>query len=63
MRTFSGHLDRLARIAFHPSGRYLGTASFDKTWRLWHLETGVELLLQVPPYFVSSFLLANRPLD
>ncbi|GAQ77709.1 U4/U6 small nuclear ribonucleoprotein PRP4 [Klebsormidium nitens] len=46
VRTFSGHLDRLARIAFHPSGRYLGTASFDKTWRLWHLETGVEMLLQ-----------------
>ncbi|KAG6396956.1 hypothetical protein SASPL_143116 [Salvia splendens] len=44
-RTFEGHLDRLARIAFHPSGKYLGTASFDKTWRLWDVETGEELLL------------------
>ncbi|CAL1370988.1 unnamed protein product [Linum trigynum] len=46
VRTFEGHLDRLARIGFHPSGKYIGTASFDKTWRLWDVETGVELLLQ-----------------
>lgn len=46
LQTFGGHLDRLARIAFHPSGKYLGTASFDKTWRLWDVETGEELLLQ-----------------
>ncbi|EEF32299.1 U4/U6 small nuclear ribonucleoprotein Prp4, putative [Ricinus communis] len=44
--TFHGHLDRLARIAFHPSGKYLGTTSFDKTWRLWDVDTGAELLLQ-----------------
>ncbi|RYR66953.1 hypothetical protein Ahy_A03g013158 [Arachis hypogaea] len=24
LRTFEGHIDRLARIAFHPSGKYLG---------------------------------------
>ncbi|GKC86486.1 U4/U6 small nuclear ribonucleoprotein PRP4-like protein, partial [Tanacetum coccineum] len=41
-----GHLDRLARVAFHPSGNYLGTASFDNTWRLWDAETGEELLYQ-----------------
>ncbi|OMO98389.1 hypothetical protein COLO4_13929 [Corchorus olitorius] len=40
------HLDRLARIAFHPSGEYLATTSFDKTWRLWDIHTGAELLLQ-----------------
>jgi U4/U6 small nuclear ribonucleoprotein PRP4 len=44
--SFDGHLDRLARLAFHPSGKYLGTASFDKTWRLWDINTGKELLLQ-----------------
>ncbi|KAL4384259.1 hypothetical protein GQ457_15G012660 [Hibiscus cannabinus] len=46
LKTFEGHLDRLARIAFHPSGKYLGTTSFDKTWRLWDIDSGVELLLQ-----------------
>jgi U4/U6 small nuclear ribonucleoprotein PRP4 len=46
LRTFEGHLDRLARISFHPSGKYLGTTSFDNTWRLWDVETGEELLLQ-----------------
>ncbi|KAL5652816.1 hypothetical protein ACJX0J_038274, partial [Zea mays] len=33
LMSFDGHLDRLGRLAFHPSGKYLGTASFDKTWR------------------------------
>lgn len=46
LQSYEGHLDRLARIAFHPSGLYLGTASFDKTWRLWDVSTGIELLLQ-----------------
>lgn len=39
-------MERLARVAFHPAGAYLGTASFDKTWRLWDINTGTELLLQ-----------------
>ncbi|KAI3838829.1 hypothetical protein MKX03_002605 [Papaver bracteatum] len=46
LRKFEGHFDRLARLAFHPSGKYVGTASFDKSWRLWDIETGVELLYQ-----------------
>ncbi|KAL4347230.1 hypothetical protein GQ457_17G020740 [Hibiscus cannabinus] len=46
LKTFEGHLDRLARIAFHPLGKYLGTTSFDKTWRLWDIDSGLELLLQ-----------------
>lgn len=37
---------RVARLAFHPSGRYVGTASFDTTWRLWDIDTQTELLLQ-----------------
>ncbi|GJY04886.1 U4/U6 small nuclear ribonucleoprotein PRP4-like protein [Tanacetum coccineum] len=47
LSTYKGHLDCLARVAFHPSGKYLGTASLDKTWRLWDTETGEELLCQV----------------
>lgn len=37
---------RLGRVAFHPMGRHLGTASFDLTWRLWDVETGQCLLEQ-----------------
>ena len=34
------HARRLARLAFHPMGQHLATASFDHTWRLWDLATG-----------------------
>ena len=34
-----GH-GRLGRLAFHPFGRHLATASFDQTWRLWDVQTG-----------------------
>lgn len=36
------------RVAFHPSGYYLGSASYDGTWRLWDVsrEQQMELLLQ-----------------
>jgi U4/U6 small nuclear ribonucleoprotein PRP4 len=37
---------RVARLAFHPSGKFIGTASFDTTWRLWDVETQKEVLLQ-----------------
>ena len=46
LAVLEGHADRLGRLAFHPSGRFLGTTSFDRTWRLWDLETCKELLLQ-----------------
>jgi U4/U6 small nuclear ribonucleoprotein PRP4 len=35
----SGHLDRLSRIQFHPTGKYIGTTSYDQTWRLWDLSS------------------------
>ena len=38
---------RLGRIAFHPMGDHLGTASYDLTWRLWDIATGDCLLEQV----------------
>jgi U4/U6 small nuclear ribonucleoprotein PRP4 len=46
-----GHAARLCSIAFHPTGQYVATTSFDHTWRLWDVETsnmneGAELLLQ-----------------
>ncbi|KAI9855101.1 MAG: hypothetical protein M1824_006309 [Vezdaea acicularis] len=46
LSTLSGHLGRVCRIEFHPSGRYLASASYDTTWRLWDVTTTTELLLQ-----------------
>lgn len=43
----NGHVpNRVARLAFHPSGRFLGTACFDHSWRLWDLEQKAEVLHQ-----------------
>ena len=38
---------RLGNVAYHPSGETIATASFDLTWRLWSVETGQEIMLQV----------------
>ena len=46
LATLSGHSGRVCRTEFHPSGRYLASASYDTTWRLWDVETTTELLLQ-----------------
>ncbi|XP_041370101.1 U4/U6 small nuclear ribonucleoprotein Prp4-like [Gigantopelta aegis] len=37
---------RVSRLAFHPSGRFLGTCVFDNSWRLWDLEVQEEILHQ-----------------
>ncbi|RKF65902.1 putative WD repeat-containing protein [Golovinomyces cichoracearum] len=44
--TLKGHNQRVCRVEFHPSGRYLTSASEDTTWRLWDINTTTELLLQ-----------------
>lgn len=46
LATLSGHTNRVCRVAFHPSGSYVGSASYDGTWRLWDVERKTELLLQ-----------------
>ncbi|KAL3313642.1 U4/U6 small nuclear ribonucleoprotein Prp4 [Cichlidogyrus casuarinus] len=37
---------RVSRLAFHPSGRFLGTTCHDKSWRFWDLEACEEILHQ-----------------
>ncbi|GLG92426.1 Protein will die slowly, partial [Gryllus bimaculatus] len=48
---------RVSRLAFHPSGRFLGTCCFDNSWRLWDLEQCQEVLHQEghckPVYCIS----------
>lgn len=44
LSTLQGHSARVCRTEFHPSGRYLATASEDTSWRLWDVETTTELL-------------------
>lgn len=46
LATMKGHADRVCRVAFHPSGDYVASASFDTSWRLWDVATAKELLLQ-----------------
>lgn len=46
LKTLEGHADRVCRVAFHSSGRYLASASDDTTWRLWDVNTGQEILTQ-----------------
>ncbi|KAF6718774.1 U4/U6 small nuclear ribonucleoprotein Prp4 [Oryzias melastigma] len=41
-----GHSDRVSRVAWHPSGRFLGTTCYDNSWRLWDLEVQEEILHQ-----------------
>ena len=52
-----GHTARVPSVAFHPSGRLLGSASFDYSWRLWDLEHSTCIQLQEghsrPVYSIS----------
>jgi platelet-activating factor acetylhydrolase IB subunit alpha len=42
-------------LVFHPSGKYLLSASDDKTVRIWDLQTGRQLkVIEAHDHFVSS---------
>lgn len=45
--TIGGHEPhRVSSVKFHPSGRFLATCCYDKSWRLFDLTTSEELLFQ-----------------
>ncbi|KAM8854157.1 U4/U6 small nuclear ribonucleoprotein Prp4 isoform 2-T2 [Synchiropus picturatus] len=41
-----GHSERVARVCWHPSGRFLATTCYDRSWRLWDLQVREEILHQ-----------------
>ncbi|CAB3252315.1 unnamed protein product [Arctia plantaginis] len=59
LASLEGHSpSRVARVEFHPSGRFLATTVFDHSWRLWDLETATEVLHQeghAKPVYSISF--------
>jgi RNA polymerase sigma factor (sigma-70 family) len=49
IRSLAGHKDRLTAVAYSPDDRWIGTASWDGTARLWDARTGEEVRrLDVP---------------
>jgi RNA polymerase sigma factor (sigma-70 family) len=49
IRTLSGHKDRVTSVAYSPDGRWVATAAWDGTARIWEARTGKEVRrLDVP---------------
>jgi WD40 repeat protein len=44
LSTYSEHLNAVSAIAWSPDGKYLASASFDKTVQVWEATTGKHLL-------------------
>ena len=40
LATMEGHTDKVNKVAFHPTGNYVGSTSDDKTFRLWDVHGG-----------------------
>jgi RNA polymerase sigma factor (sigma-70 family) len=50
IRSLSGHKERVISVAYAPDGRWVATAAWDGTARLWDAQTGEEVRrLDVPP--------------
>jgi RNA polymerase sigma factor (sigma-70 family) len=50
LRSLAGHKERVTSVAYSPDGRWIATAAWDGTARLWDAQTGDEVRrLVVPP--------------
>lgn len=56
-----GHRNELTAAEFDPSSRYLATASFDQTARLWHVQSGAERLSFAPRLQRDLAIIAETP--
>jgi hypothetical protein len=43
IRSLPGHTDRLTSVAYSPDGRWIATAAWDGTARIWDAQTGKEV--------------------
>eukprot|EP00201_Polytomella_parva_P006267 CAMPEP_0175085054 /NCGR_PEP_ID=MMETSP0052_2-20121109/28430_1 /TAXON_ID=51329 ORGANISM="Polytomella parva, Strain SAG 63-3" /NCGR_SAMPLE_ID=MMETSP0052_2 /ASSEMBLY_ACC=CAM_ASM_000194 /LENGTH=563 /DNA_ID=CAMNT_0016356983 /DNA_START=234 /DNA_END=1921 /DNA_ORIENTATION=+ len=46
LKSLEGHTARCTGVSFHPMGAHVASGSYDLTWRLWDVDTGVCVLEQ-----------------
>jgi RNA polymerase sigma factor (sigma-70 family) len=50
IRSLAGHTNRVTSVAYSPDGRWIATASWDSTARVWDAKTGKEVLRVDSPF-------------
>jgi hypothetical protein len=63
VRTLAGHADRVGACAYSPDGRWIVSASDDKTLMVWNAETGArQLTLTGHDLYVRDCAVRSSPL-
>ncbi len=53
--TFQSHSDRINNLVFSPDNKWLASGSYDKTLRVWDVQTGQEIRTIKGPYDLNSY--------